>query len=34
MAALDVAVVTLIASIVALGKSDNEASTRFPLLLD
>jgi hypothetical protein len=34
MAALDVAVVTFIASIVALGKLDNEASTRFPLLLD
>lgn len=34
MAAIDVAIIAFIASTVALGKSDNEASTRFPLLLD
>jgi hypothetical protein len=34
MATLDAAIITFIASIVALGKPDNEASTRFQVLLN
>jgi hypothetical protein len=34
MAALDVAIITFIARIVALGQPNNETSTRFQVLLD
>jgi hypothetical protein len=34
MAALDAAIITFIVRIVAIGKPDNEAPTRFSLLID